>query len=379
MGEILILHVDDDHDFAELVTEFLQREDDRFRVTTATTSDEALSEITNTPFDCVVSDYDMPGQNGIELLHSVRDLHPDLPFILFTGKGSEEIASDAISAGVTDYLQKSGGLDQYAVLANRIENAVTGHRAAIEADRMATYLEQIKQNVTDVVWISSPQKDTMRFVSDSYRDVWGRSPDQLREDPTSFIDAIHPDDRDRVRAAIHDQQDDPAGYTEVYRVIHPDGRVRWVNDRAAGIYENNELTGVAGVASDITDLKEFQAELEQAQAFMESALEIAVDFYWGIDLDGIVTRWSDTNGDVTGYTDTEAVGRHTSTFHPEDHFPRIETAIEEMKQTGSTVVSADLLRKDGERLPFEFAGTVITDDDGEIQSMCGVGRHKTTD
>jgi len=71
----------------------------------------------------------MPEMNGLELLDTVRESHPDIPFVLFTGKGSEEIASEAISAGVSGYLQKETGVDQYTVLASVVENAVKKHRA----------------------------------------------------------------------------------------------------------------------------------------------------------------------------------------------------------------------------------------------------------
>lgn len=103
---IRILHVDDEPDFAEMTATFLEREDDRFDVEIATSPNEGLNHLKLESFDCIVSDYNMPTRDGIEFLKDVRDDHPDLPFILYTGKGSEEIASDAISAGVTDYLQK---------------------------------------------------------------------------------------------------------------------------------------------------------------------------------------------------------------------------------------------------------------------------------
>ena len=79
--------------------------------------------------DCVVSDYDMHGLTGLKLLEAVRAVDPDVPFILFTGKGSETIASRAISEGATDYLQRTSGPDQYTVLAHRIENAAETYRS----------------------------------------------------------------------------------------------------------------------------------------------------------------------------------------------------------------------------------------------------------
>jgi DNA-binding NarL/FixJ family response regulator len=128
-GSITVRHVDDD---PELAATFLERNSDILCVVTETSADDALARLETDGIDCVVSDYDMPGRNGLDLLRTVREQYPDLPFLLFTGKGSDEIASDAISAGVTDYLQKGGGTAQYAVLANRIENAVTKH----DAERM---------------------------------------------------------------------------------------------------------------------------------------------------------------------------------------------------------------------------------------------------
>ncbi len=372
--QIRVLHVDDEPDYGELVGEFLQQEDNRFRVDAVTSAKSGLDRLAEQSYDCVVSDYEMPGKNGIEFLEAIRESAPDQPFILFTGKGSEEIASDAITAGVTDYLRKSGGRGQYAVLANRICNVVTGQRAKSMADERAKHLAFIKQHATEVIWISAPETDSIDFITDSYEAVWGRSPASLIESPKSFVEAIHPEDQVRVEAALADQQTDPDGYDETYRVVQPDGEIHWVTDRASGVYENGELTRVVGVASDITKLKESERELREEQAFTESALEIAVDFYWSIDLDGYVTRWSDTDGSVTGYPPDEAIGLHTSTFHPDDHFPRIERAIEEIESTGSVVVEADLLTKDGERIPFEFAGCRVTDEDGEVQSMCGVGR-----
>ena len=127
--QIRILHVDDEPDFADLTRAFLEQEDDRFTVETAASADDGLAELGDRPPDCVVSDYNMPGKDGLEFLQTVRERHPALPFILFTGKGTEEVASDAVSAGATDYLRKGSGTGQYSLLANRIRNAVTQYRS----------------------------------------------------------------------------------------------------------------------------------------------------------------------------------------------------------------------------------------------------------
>lgn len=145
---ITILHVDDDPGLRDLVAELLQLENDEFVVHTAPDANEGLNRLAKNgqEIDCVVSDHDMPGMDGIEFLEAVRETYPDIPFILFTGKGSEEVASDAISAGASDYLQKRGGPEQYTLLANRIENAVEQYRS----ERQAANLERIRELVANI-------------------------------------------------------------------------------------------------------------------------------------------------------------------------------------------------------------------------------------
>ncbi|GAB3020647.1 bacterio-opsin activator domain-containing protein [Natronobiforma cellulositropha] len=131
---ITALVVDNDPGFTDLAASMLEREDEALRIETAVSADAALEAIREpgTGVDCIVSDYEMPGMSGLDLLEAVRETDPDLPFILFTGKGSEEIASEAIAAGVTQYLQKKPGRDRYTLLANQIKNAVSQYRTELE-------------------------------------------------------------------------------------------------------------------------------------------------------------------------------------------------------------------------------------------------------
>ena len=161
---IHVLHVDDEPDFADMAASFLEREDERLSIRTATSAEAGLERLGDDEFDCVISDYDMPGTTGIEFLRAVRDDYPDLPFILYTGKGSEEVASDAISAGVSDYLQKETGTDQYSVLANRITNLVSQYRAIATVEEYASHREeseQYRQQLLEIVSdtaLSDPEK-----------------------------------------------------------------------------------------------------------------------------------------------------------------------------------------------------------------------------
>ncbi|WP_181684694.1 response regulator [Halorhabdus salina] len=132
---VTVLCVDDEPDFLALSETVLQRSAERFEIITETDPTAVLDRLSSNPVDCVVSDYDMPHMDGLELLDAIRAEHAELPFILFTGKGSEEVASEAIARGVTDYLQKGGGTERYALLVNRIENAVSQQRRNRELKR----------------------------------------------------------------------------------------------------------------------------------------------------------------------------------------------------------------------------------------------------
>lgn len=87
----------------------------------------------------------MPEQNGLDLCRAVRDDHPDLPFFLFTSRGGEEIVSRAMVAGATDYIQKEPGVEQYTLLANRIDNAVSRHRTE---ERLAELEQFVQEQAT---------------------------------------------------------------------------------------------------------------------------------------------------------------------------------------------------------------------------------------
>lgn len=137
-----VLHVDDDPMLLETVAAFLEHETERVEVVTETDPTAVPARLTEEPVNCVVSDYEMPGTDGLGLLQTIREDHPQLPFILYTGKGSEEIAGQALNAGATGYLQK-GGPEQHRRLGNRIEHAVEKYRAEVEAERYSRVLRAL--------------------------------------------------------------------------------------------------------------------------------------------------------------------------------------------------------------------------------------------
>jgi len=156
MGDrIRVLHVDDDPDLADITALFLERGDPRITVETVSNATEGLERLDDLDLDanvdCIVSDHDMPGPNGIEFLEAVRERDPDLP-LLYTGKGSESVASEAYHLRGRDGLpQKGGGTEQYEILANRIVDAAEKRRIEREADRTQAHLRAITDHSMDAI------------------------------------------------------------------------------------------------------------------------------------------------------------------------------------------------------------------------------------
>jgi len=124
-----ILYVDDEMSLLEIGKIFIEQSGDA-KVDTALSGKEAMSLMSSKEYDAVISDYQMPEINGIELLKMVRDKHKGIPFILFTGKGREGVVIEALNNGADFYLQKGGDpISQFAELRHHLRQAISRHRS----------------------------------------------------------------------------------------------------------------------------------------------------------------------------------------------------------------------------------------------------------
>ncbi len=123
-ASIAVLVVDEDPDVLDVTAAFLERADDSLSVTTERQAAEALDRFETASFDAVVSDYRMPGMDGLEFFEAIRQRDPDVPFFLLTADVEDDTAEAAEAAGVTGFVTKDVGTEHYDDLAARIVAAV---------------------------------------------------------------------------------------------------------------------------------------------------------------------------------------------------------------------------------------------------------------
>lgn len=359
-----ILHVDDEPHFAELTANYLEREDNRFTIQTATSVTEGLDRISDRPPDCIISDYEMPGHGGLEFLRRVRDKQPEMPFILFTGKGSEEVASEAISAGVTDYLQKGTGTEQYELLANRIDNAIEARRATQRVARQEELMRLTELAGATGGWELDLETEEL-VLTDGARRLF-----DLPNDSLSFeeaLDLFHPDDRDAVQDTLDKAAQTGEQVEGTWRVRTDGGEQQILDVRAMPVSSNGETTALRGAVNDATERYRRSQELEQIIKTVPGCVV-------KLDAKGEFIFANERAEEVLGLDNSGVVGR---TYNdPEwdlkdpngNQIPDKELPFQQIRETGEPIRGErlDIEWSDGTRKLLLVNGAPLFNEDGSF-------------
>jgi CheY-like chemotaxis protein len=237
--QTLILVVDDNAALRDLTGTYLETQDNHFRVITADSAAAAIDTLYEQPVDCIVSDYEMPGLDGLQLLRAVREDHPEVPFILFTSKGSEAVASDAISRGVTDYLQK-GGTEQYELLANRVANVVERSRRGSELRLRRRQIDTLVDNLPGMVYRADIEPPwPMTFAGGAVESLTGHSQAAFECGEVTFGELIVDADSDRVDDIVTAAVEAGEPFEATYEIETADGTRKRVWERGSTVYDHD--------------------------------------------------------------------------------------------------------------------------------------------
>ncbi|KTC65688.1 sensory histidine-kinase / response regulator (plasmid) [Legionella adelaidensis] len=154
----------------------------------------------------------------------------------------------------------------------------------LSLEDIGIFLEKLADKSENVYWLSSPDFKKIEYISPAYEKIWGRSRKELYKNPETWINFLHPDDA-LQKNPIHEMaekiaiQGEEARFSEKYRIIRPDGTIRWILDNGFPIYDSNgNCCGVTGVAVDVTKEKEYETQLKKAIENAEAASKAKTAF-----------------------------------------------------------------------------------------------------
>jgi PAS domain S-box-containing protein len=257
--EVLYIYTDEQSD---VVAEMDTGECSVTAVRTSPTSSfvtDSESVIAEHDPDCLLLSDQIDLVAARDLVEQVSQRWPTLPVVAFAPETSAVEA--LVDAGITELIHTSAATAPVTLLERRLTTVLEGIDK--DGDTEPLLFQEITEQINDVVWVNSLGDSGLDYVNSAYEAVWGRSPTHLYEDRTSLLETIHPEDRDHVREAMDQQLTHPEAYDVTYRIVRPDGEVRWVHSRAVGIRRRGEIDRIVGIATDITERKRNEQQLEE--------------------------------------------------------------------------------------------------------------------
>jgi PAS domain S-box-containing protein len=357
-----VLYVDSGADATGTVASALEGEDDRLAVETAPSIAEGVARLSTGPVDCVVSEYDLPDGNGLELLTEVREEFPELPFVLFTGDGDEAIASEAISAGVTEYVRRDGGTGQYVTLANRIGETVTASTAR-RFERVTSHDPLAILERIDDAFLALDDDWRVVYVNERAKAVFGRSDEELLGNSLweTFAEAAETPFYDHYREAK--AANEPRTIEEYFE---PWGR--WYREH---IYPSEN--GLTVLFHDITEQK-------RRQRRYSAVFENTYQFTGLLEPDGTLVEANETALEFGGLERDDVVGKkmwETAWFqHSEDTQERARDAVERAAN-GEFVRHKLPVRGADREAVIDFSVRPLTDERGTVSLLIPEGRDIT--
>ena len=247
-----ILYVDDDKSKREQTKMFLEENDD-LRVETTSSVKNGLDKLEKEDYDVIVSDYDMNPKNGLDFLEEVRGSGKDLPFIMLTGKGREEVAMKALNLGADRYIQRRGDPETLYEFLNRAINQEFDHYNEKRKRRLQeTYFQDLFESSPEGI-VLLDNKDRIIESNEAFEKIFQYDKEEIKGEKIN--DLIVPDDKiSEANTASSDVLSGNSIMIETQRE-RKDGSLIDVSILGYPIEFEEEQVGVFGIYRDISDRK----------------------------------------------------------------------------------------------------------------------------
>ncbi len=311
-----VLYVDDEPSLLEIGKLFLEK-NSRFSVDTTPSAPDALRQVRKKHYDAIISDYLMPGMDGIELLKEVRAPGNPIPFIIFTGKGREEIVIQALNEGADYYVQKGGDpRSQFAELSHKILQAVQHRKAERALALSEERYRAVVEDQTELICRFTPDGH-LTFVNDAYCRYFGLDQQQSLGRLHS-VQLFSGDARNMKNHLDSLTREKPVAFIE-HRIRMADGTVRWQSWSDRAIFGNEgRVIEYQSVGRDITDRKEVQEALCRSEEKYRVLVDHIQDGVF-LSQDELLLFCNPPLAEMAGYALEEMTGMPVAGFiAPED-------------------------------------------------------------
>lgn len=351
---IKVLCIDDDVDQLHLTKSFLEKKGG-IEVVVLSNPVEALDLLDREVFDAIISDYQMPEMDGLELLRSLRERGNEVVFIIFTGKGREDVAVHAYDGGADGYVQKGTDIrSMFTELASRLISGVERRRAMKDLHDSEKMFRLITDNVRDTVWMMNTEQK-ITWISPSVIKQSGYSLQELNE--KSVNEHLTTSSFEKLAGEVYRYlvADDPANLNQTISINEEleyrrkDGSIYCADTIITSIRDDKGvLQGFLGVGRDITDKKVVEREKEERQRKLDS-LYSAGPTGMGFAKNRLYQEVNDQFLEMTGYSREEIVGKGTRILYTDDaEYQRVgRVKYEDVRKNGTGTVETQWVRKDG--------------------------------
>ncbi|MFP4498791.1 MAG: PAS domain S-box protein [Vulcanimicrobiota bacterium] len=346
-----IIHVDDEVSFLDLFAAMFSR---WFNIVSVENPEEALKEIRNEDIDAVITDYDMPEVNGLELLKNIKKFQSDLPVILYTGQGNEEVARKAFLLGADDYFSKNiSGLAYRERLVNSIKRSVEkrkSDRARIESEKKyKTYIE----NAPEAIFILDEKLNIIEVNEAGINKLKYSRVDLSQMNFTELIDKKFVATLDDVQREILTEKK-PAN---VLPLVSRHNEV--INFSISSSMVSDEELLI--IARDITQIIEAEQVLQKSKEVLQSIFK-GVPACIGIVRNRVFQEVNDYMLDLIGYEREELIGKSARMLYPtEEDFEYVgEEKYRQIDKTGAGTVETRWLTKKGEILNVLLTSRILS-------------------